>query len=238
MFTTRRYTLLALASLSLLLPLQKATAAFITADFRGQTNTNYGVWDVFTDVYTPPTDLAVSGEGNLADYASSGSFSGKLFQTGSSTAFPTSGGNIYSFSAATGFVVTDSNSYAAKTVLLNIRTLGTLPDYNSFFLVADFGSGLQSIAPTFTAALFDEANPAGGSTADWAAQWDLSTYGGALSYQIVFNASGSSMSLDMLSLETSGGPSSSLLPVPEPHSGLLALASLGGLVMLRRRKRA
>lgn len=235
MYSKSLFTALPLLALGLLAGLPTASAALLVPPFRHSSDASYGIWNVFTDAYTAPASIGMEGEGNAADLESSASFAGMLYQTGSSTGFLTGGGNIYSFAEATGFTITDANSYAAQTVILQLGTIGTLPDYTSVFLRV----GDVDYAPTYTETLASAPSGGmGGTTVDWAAQWDLSAIGGATAYSVIFMASGSSMSLDYVSLDSSGGTSPvNLIAVPEPGTGVLGFACVGSLILLRRRWR-
>lgn len=205
------------------------TAHFIAPSYRGLANTEWAGWDGFTKAYGAPGNaqhLANAGNVGLG-----GIGGGILTQTGTSTAFLTGGGNIYSFSAATGFSLTDSTPYTLGTVTFQAATLGSLMDYDSMFLRYDNGGGLQSLATTRVELFNGAAGGMGGADVTSLWQWDVSALG-INSFEIVFNASESSMSFAAASLDTAGITTA----VPEPATGGF-LAGAAALMFIGRMRR-
>lgn len=130
--------------------------------------------------------------------------------------FVTSSGNIYSFAVPTNIHVIipsfEDASAASTTILLQVRTQGTEADPLSFTI--------GGAAPSATEELFRE-----GVIVDTLYRWDIA--GNAASYEVLFNASGSSMSLDRVAVDT-------FVNVPAP--GAAALLAIGAIVGMRRRR--
>jgi len=207
---------------------EPATAAFVTPVendprfgwSRNAANSTYQEWDVFTDAEGAP--------GNSPDVGNFNPNGTANLQQTEAGAFLTGGGNIYSFSAATKFVVDvpdyDLANSQSSTLVAQFRTLGTELDYTSIRLTPDGGTAL---APTSAQEL--ERVPLGGfggSQVDYLARWVVP--GNASGYTLNFGASGSSMSLDRIAIDT-------FTAVPEPASmGLLAASAMA---LLARRSR-
>lgn len=194
---------------------------FVTPSYRGLADTEWAIWDNFT--------VANGAPGNLPDFA--GSTGNGTITQNTTGAFLTSGGNIYSFSVPTAFTVADSTPFTLGTVTFQADTLGTLLDYNSVLLRYDNGGGLQTLATTRTELYNSALGGFGGSEVTSLWQWNVSALG-INSFDIVFNASGSSMSFAAAALDTV----SVTTVVPEPTvSGLLAGA--GALMFIGRFRR-
>lgn len=187
---------------------------------RGDANSTYQEWDVFS---SPPglpgpflPDIGVSnpnGAPGLTEvsYPASGSLI-----TGS--------GNIYSFSAPTSFEITIPNFNLGDgyttTVALQTRVLGTQIDPATMLI--------GGVAPSVVELLPD---PAAGSVETlW--QWELP--GNADKYVIAFGSAESSMSFGAAAVDTYA------TVVPEPSTLALAALALTALTVpaLRRRVRA
>ncbi|MFO0948975.1 MAG: hypothetical protein U1D30_24200 [Planctomycetota bacterium] len=193
-------------------------ADFVVPSFRGEALTTYQQWDVFSST-TGPNAPDVAND-NAAGTANVVETTGLAFVTG--------GGNIYSFAGATAFEVTvpDFGLGAGylTNVVVQIRTQGTDVDTASLFF--------DGIVPTSTELLFEQAlGGFGGVLRDWKFEW-TGIFGSIDLHQLDFAASGSSMSLDRLAIDTQ--------VVAVPEAGSLALGSCGvllvaGLRRLRRR---
>jgi len=164
---------------------------FLTPSNRGSVGTEFSEWDSFASAYLDP---------NSPDVAAAAS-SPTLAQTLTDTAFLTGGMNIYSFSAATGYEISNDTSITIGTlgsVTLQLDTLGTLLDYSSIQLVYSGGT----LAPTN---LISESRLIsggyGGITNRVAVQWDLSGLN-VSNYTITYQALGSSNSMNIAELDT------------------------------------
>lgn len=192
-------------------------AAFVAPAFRGGADTTYQEWNVFTSSAGPNTpDVAnsnVNGTANVVE-TSGGSF-------------VTSGGNIYSFSVPTFFTVTvpdfDLGSGYVTNAVVQIRTQGTPVDTTSVLF--------NGVAANSATLLYTEAlGGFGGALEDW-----KFIYTGVLSNlavdTITFNATGSSLSLDRVSVDTQA------TAVPEAGSLVLGgLVSVVAACVIRRRR--
>jgi len=207
--------------------------AFLIPSFDGNPDTEYSAWDVF---YSP------HGSKNFPDFAApNGTFQSAsdagftppgnsnpanpsafwhhdnptITQTETDTAFiisPGITGNIYSFAAPTGFELEDSTSYTVGTVVLQFQTDGTLVDFDSIRLVYNAGSGDVSLpADEFIREYRNSGSSFGGTSNRNALQWNLTGLG-ITSYRLEWTATGSSMSLQSVSVDTAAAASSE---VPE-----------------------
>lgn len=221
-----------------------ADAAFVTPTSwdRGIGGTTYQAWDVFSD---DDGDGANNINDSTPDVANvNGNGTATLSESGGNGAFLTGGGNIYSFGGVTDFTVTIPEADVPVpphdvTAIVQIATLGTEVDYASVLL--------NGIAAVDTAELSrgGSGSPFGGSTVEG---WFLFNVpyanfgdGDGLSddLTLTFNASGSSMSLDRLSIDTAIRPFGFFAeanPIPEPAS--LMLVAAGGLLVASRRRSA
>lgn len=192
-------------------------AAFIVPDFRGSPNSTHQEWNNFTSALNGP---------NLPDVANNNpNGTAQLIQTVPG-AFVTSGGNIYSPGSPLSFTITtpDFNLGAGylSTAVLQIRTLGTLPNLNS--------ATFNGLAADSAELLFEQPlGGFGGFLRDWRFQWN-NVPGNVASNVFAFASAESSMSLDRASIDTIARP------VPEPGSiVLLSLVGLPALGFMRRR---
>ena len=187
-----------------------APAQFLVPAGRGGANTEHAKWDVFTNARLGP---------NVPDVARDLPTDDARLTCTTSNAFLTSGGNIYSFSGATAFQIVDSTNYAVRSIFLQVKTVGTALNLGSVRLVGEDLSGEVFEAfpvRTFELAREDFENEfGGGDILGRAFQWDLSGRPvGPGGYTILFAAASSSMSLDVVSLDTA----STYAEVPEPGS--------------------
>jgi hypothetical protein len=188
------------------------TANFTVPFFRGLSDTEWAGWDNFTDPVGTP--------GNAPDVA--GSTGNGVITQSDPTAFLTGGANIYSFAAPTSFNVADNTPYTLGSVVFQARTLGTEMDYSSVLLQYDNGGGAQTLAAT-RIELDRALAGAGGSAVSSMWEWDVSSLN-IDDFNIVFGASGSSMSFAAATLDTA-----SFQVVPEPST--YALMVMGGLAL-------
>ncbi len=180
-----------------------------TPSFRGTTGTEYTQWDIFQEPY------AVA---NYGDYAS-GASSPTLTQTLTDTAFITSGFNIYSFSAATGYVLDNTLAAHPNNVVFQFETLGTSIDYSTLKLNYVSGGTTISLSP---ANMISEnrviTGGFGGFTTRAAFQWDLTGLA-FTSYTITFQALGSSNSFNLGVLDTSTKAYTEVVPSARTWDG-------------------
>lgn len=193
-----------------------ASADFITPDFRGDSDSTYQQWDVFTSALFGP---------NLPDIANNNpNGTAQLVQT-IPGAFVTGGGNIYAPSTPVSFTVDvpdyDQGAGFFTTAVLQIRTLGTSLDLTSVTF--------NGVAPQVTGLLLQQPlGGFGGFLEDWLFQWNNLIGNGAIN-TVAFGSAGTSMSLDRVAIDTI------VRPVPEPSSIVLLLASTSVCGLIRRR---
>jgi|GEM_PF-424045 len=162
-----------------------ATNGFVVPAFRGAADSQSGYWENFT--------VPAGAPGNTPDQPGA-TTSAVLTQT-SPNGLLTSGGNIYNFTDASAFILSNTTPFLCGTVVLQTRTAGTEIDYGSAVLNYSDANGAHSIAPLFRY----ELDRSSGVSSLW--QWDLTGLE-VSSYQISFQAGGSSLSLDSLTLDT------------------------------------
>lgn len=161
---------------------------------------------------TPPAN---SNPANPIAYWSSNA---TITQTLDPNAFiigPGSTGNIYSFSAATGFVLNDTKSTPLTTAIFQFQTSGTEVDFFSIKLVYVNGSG-QTVMLSASGQQYLREYRAGTSTfggydSRVAIQWNLTGLN-ITSYQIVWQAQGSSMSFQEAILDTASTTYTAVVP--------------------------
>ncbi len=196
-----------------------AMANFIVPGFRGSRNSTYQEWNTFTSAL---------GGANAPDVASDNpNGSAQLVQTVPG-AFVTSGGNIYAPSSLVNFNVNvpDYGLGAGylTTAIVQIRTLGTLPDLDGATVNGLFADSAEM-------GVEQPLGGFGGFLRDWRFQWNDVSGNLALN-SIVFSSVETSMSLDRIAVDTISSP------VPEPSSLSLVLLSVlpsTGLVRWRVR---
>lgn len=225
------------AVLASALALPAAQAAFLvpdgaTAPFeswsRGDADSTYAEWDSFSD----------ANGANSPDVGESGLTGASLVQNGA-FAIIASSGNIYSFSGATAFDVTQpAYGYGAgynTRVVVQAQTLGNVPDLDSIQITYNDGSTDISVAPEYVT---QESVAAGGFTGlVTTLGWDIAGYNPS-SLLFELNAAGSSMSLANLAIDTFAQSTAfAAFPavVPEPSAALISLVGFGVLALGRRR---
>jgi autotransporter-associated beta strand protein len=118
------------------------------------------------------------------------------------TAFVTSDGGIYSYAAPTSFVLQDTTTYNLGTVIFQFQTEGTLVNFSSIQLEYTNGSGTHMLSPNESIQEYSGSTSSyGGLTNRLALQWDLAGLS-ITSFQIVFEATSPSMSLQQALLDT------------------------------------
>lgn len=219
----------------------QANAAFVVPDSaaapfedwsRGAADSVYAEWDSFSVAYDAP--------GNAPDVGaspSSGSPSGAdAVLTGlEPSAFVVSSGNIYSFSAPPAFSLsTPGHGYGGgynTRVAAQIGVQGNPLDSGSLLLTYNDGSADVTAAPDY---LLNRGLD--GAKTEWLAVWDIAGYNPAAT-QIDFMASGSSMSLDTLAVDTFTQTGAfTALPANVPEPAAAALAALGCVLLQGRRR--
>lgn len=190
---------------------------------RGSTvGTHYAEWNFFND------DLPAA---NIQDTTPEISlFGGGTYQLAELTGAPfiTGGGNIYSPQFPTAFNLTAGNvANGTYDVFLRIASLGNIDTtLNRSFTNFEL-NGLSGVySQLFNAAL----GPGQGNEVETLVSWLGITHSGSLS--ITFNAVGSSVSLDQLSLDVG-----QVAPVPLPAAAYLMASGLVGLWTMARRKK-
>lgn len=189
---------------------------FVLPDVPDGAATEFAWWDVFTDPFTdfrlPPEGNTVppfpDDEGNTPNRPESDNSDAILIQNGPEAGtFITSTNGIYSFSGLpTEFLILDQPAIGTDSVLLQSRSLGTLPALESAFLFyRDSEDGVLKAAggPSGFGFLRDEA----ATFAMW--EWDLSSVE-VHDFFVGFVASGSSMSLQEVQLDTFDQPTDNL----------------------------
>lgn len=187
-----------------------------------QAGSHYAEWNFFNDT--------IPG-GNIQDNTPEVShIGGGSYQVAETTgsAFLTSGGNIYSPSSPTAFTL-DANSLGSGTsnVFLRVATVGAFDTTLGQSLT---GFTLNGLTGAYSE-LFNETITGGfgGNEVEGLISWLGVTHTGSLN--IAFNAIGSSVSLDQLSLDVAA--------VPLPAAVYLMGSGLAGIAaMARRRQRA
>jgi len=199
-----------------------STTGFITPDFRGDANTEYGYWESF------PTNAAFAVP---ISPDQPGATTGAQMTQQTPGAVVTGTFNIYNPAGASLFEIADSTSFTVGTVALQVRSSGTELDYGSVTLSYDTGGGPIMLAPLGRAELDRQEIPGFGFNVSSLWQWDLTGLG-ISDYTLSFTAAGPHLSLDSIQLDTA----ETFSPIPEPSS--LALVGLGvAMFVLRRQSR-
>ncbi len=206
----------ALAAVVFLAAFPAARADFLVPEPPAGAQTEFAWWDVFSD---PFTDFHLPSEGELADsfpndegnpptHPASTNFEAVLIQNGpdAGTVISSSGGIYGNSGLATEFLIFDQPSFEADSVLLQIRTIGTLPDLESallYYRETENGVVKAAGAPTGTGFLQERGNV----FAMW--EWDLSELQ-VFDYFVVFASRENSMSLQEVQLDTFDQPTNHL----------------------------
>jgi hypothetical protein len=183
---------------------------------------NYAEWNIFND-----TGAAAGIQDNTPDVSLIGSGSYQVAEL--TTAGFLTGGNIYHFSVPTAFNVSASGLGAGTSdVSLRVASLG---NFSTTLNQALTGFTLNGVAGTYTE-LFREVGTFGTDTSyeiEALVTWLGVTHTGSLA--IAFNAIGSSVSLDQLSLDVGA-----VAPVPLPAAVYLMASGLVGIAAMARRR--
>lgn len=197
---------------------------------RGDPGTLYAGWNVFSDEADPgivdrtPDVLAsfLIGGGTAAGPAVAAIGPGPFTTTEAGTfgTFVTGGGNIYNFALATAFTVEIGASAAATPMrlALQVRTQGTELAYGNVRVNGELADSRDELGRSSLGGF-------GGALVDSLFVWTLD--GGADRYAFTFEAAGSSLSLDALTVD--------IAPVPLPMSVWLLGSAVAGLAAVRRR---
>lgn len=189
-----------------LLTTAPASAAFILPEAPPGTQTEFAWWDGLTAPYTalPPLEPGTfisppAAAGNAVNRPEADNTDARLYQTATPSAFITSTQGIYSFAAATSYLIYDQPAFETDSVLLQTRSLGALPDLDSaavFYRESASGPLLAAEQARSGEGFLLEG---GNAFALW--EWDLSS---ATVYDlfITFGATGTAMSLQEVQLDT------------------------------------
>jgi hypothetical protein len=186
-----------------------------TAPWGTATTSQYAEWNVFNSTNDTSPEVALSA-GTTASVRET---------TGAS--FVTSGGNIYSFAAATAFTSTLSGTAGGLfDVYLRISTVGTL---------ANTTATLNGVNATLVSQLYESQGDFGGfgTSYEQEAYWKWTGVTGSSLYTFNFSSSSSSMSLDQVALATVAVPT--VTPVPEPEAYSMMALGLGLMAFAARR---
>ena len=169
-----------------------ATNGFVAPTFRGTANSQSGYWETFA--------IPVGAPGNLPDQPGA-TTTAVLTQT-DPNAFLTGSGNIYNFTDADVFIVSNTTPFTLGTVVLQTRTQGSEINSDSVNLTyTDSNNVSQAVAPLFSYELDRTSLGAQGSAVSTLRQWDLTGLG-VTNYNLHFAAASSSMSFDSMTLDT------------------------------------
>ncbi|WOO42644.1 InlB B-repeat-containing protein [Rubellicoccus peritrichatus] len=185
---------------------------FIEPGFAGGTDTEFADFYPTTYAYTEwddPFNTPVPDDVNQPDPDDPNNFSDNLdavlVQNGTSTAFKTSSGGIYSFAESLRFTIYDDPGYNPGQVILQVGSIGSLPDSESAFLYyRETPGGAISEAIPYTNIGFLTDTGSGFTQGLMAWEWDLSGLNVA-EYYITFGATGTSMSFQRAMLDTQAG---------------------------------
>ena len=209
---------------------------YLLPSFADNPDTEYSGWDIFYAANTSPNYPDFAAPNGIYDSASVLGFTPPpgsspldpsafwhaqnptITQTVPGIAFiiaPTITGNIYSFRGPTSFVLEDETPFPVGTVVFQFQTAGNLVDFSSIALAYDDGETEVILdADEYIREYESDTSGFGGSGNRNALQWDLRGRN-VSSYRIIWRASGSSMSLQEVSLDTSADYA---LVVPEART--------------------
>lgn len=188
---------------------------------RGDANTSFAHWDHIggpgtLDVIDSTPDGGNTGTSSTILAANNAG----AFVTGSGA-----GGNIYSFSDTPDFTVAMNTDYAAPSsavsVALQIKILGTDLDLSSITLD---GANWDTTQTLFSGSA---SGPFGGADKEYLFIWN--DVAADIAYSLNFLATGSSMSLDEVSVDIG------VSQVPVPAAVWMFLTALSGLAVTRRK---
>jgi len=189
--TVIRFGVLAAVTATSLVDVHASTNGFLIPPFRGTTNSQWGYWETFTVAFGPP--------GNLPDQPGA-TTTAVLTQTGPN-AILTGSGNIYNFTDANTFIVSNTTPYLLGTVVFQTSTLGSEIDYSSVSLNYVDVTGTHTMGPLFRYELARANQGSQGAAVSSLWEWNLAGLG-VTSYSITFAAAGSSLSFDAMTLDT------------------------------------
>ncbi len=209
---------------------------YLLPSFADDPDTEYSGWDIFYAANSSPNFPDFAAPNGIYDSASLLGFTPPpgaspldpsafwhaqnptITQTVPGIAFiiaPTITGNIYSFRGPTSFVLEDETPFSVGTVVFQFQTAGNLVDFSSIALAYDDGGTEVILGPDeYIREYESDTSGFGGSGNRNALQWDLRGRN-VSSYRIIWSASGSSMSLQEVSLDTSADYS---VVVPEART--------------------
>lgn len=195
--------------------------------------TTFQAWDVFAEALAngtnPPNNPGTMAAPWVEPFFNPNGTANVSETTG--TAFIPGSGNIYSPSTVTAFSISVPNynqAGMATNYLLQLRTQGTNPDFASFLINGLAVSSLPNYSLQELIAV--PLGGFGGTLRDFKLEFTLPS-NNALD-TLTFAASGSSMSLDKVFIDTQVTSA-----IPEPSTWALSLLGLGGSLYFARRKR-
>lgn len=200
------------------------SAQFITPVWEGSPNSEQAAWDIFTSASVTPNSPDVTADSPTND---------ATITCSTSSAFLTSGSNIYSFSSALSFQLDDSADFPVANVLLQIFSQGSELDLTTLRLIPADATGPEDILPPTQAFLINQGaltGENGGLGSSYAIQWDTSAAPLTGTYSILFQSEESSMSLDKASLHTSDTYTAVSIPVLAVEAPTIQLS--GGNIVI------
>jgi len=209
---------------------------------RGDSNSTFSAWDTFEAVL-PPNFVATNAGAGFTDSTPDAGLFGNAssISVGAGIGFPLSSGNAYSPFVPLGFsasVSSGTTGGAFTRIVAQMETLGNILDDSSILLTLGNGTNLAPSLLLKTQGLPPNPN-GGGAGTDYLALWDIN--GSADSYDLAFNAAGSSLSLSQFQLDSfvqsSAFSTPTVTAVPEPSSFALMAVGAFGLVWRRKRQK-
>lgn len=166
----------------------------LTPSWRNDEGSSHAEWDVFAEANFAPNfpDVAADEDATLTCRTSS--------------AFLTSGRNIYSFQAPISMQLDDTTGLLVRNIFLQLGTLGSEVDADGIQLILENDIGdVSIISPTqyFVGSQEELNGENGGLGTIYGIQWDLRERPFTGKYTILFDAASTSLSLDKVSLDLS-----------------------------------
>ena len=196
----------------------EAAGEFVIPAFRAASTTRFAYWDLFNAFNaqgynyqvnnSPALAGGTDGDGHLTNYGTGATASNlNYMQTGTPTAFVTSSGAIYSFSAATKFRMTYTQTpvdAVVTNVVFQTQTGGTRLDLNNIRLEFTPAGGSLTSLPANFKALDDPLTGAFSERLVAAFQWNLAGHN-VRDFVIRFDSPSSSMPIWQSQLDVVNG---------------------------------